>query len=330
MRYIMGVDAGGSKTYTVITDEQGNTLGEGLSAGGNHEVFGLEKALTHVKESIEQALAKAQLRYVDISFVQYGFAGADRESDFLILQPALFNLFPFGSWNLVCDALVGLRLGSPSHTGVVLICGSGTNAVGRSKEGKVVQTGGQGYLYGDAAGGKKMALETFRSAVRSWDYREIPSVLTDLVPKFFEFKNMEEMLNHFLDREVKEVPGQLTLILHEAADLGDELAIRILRNTGYELGISANSVIKRLGLSSEEDIPVVLIGSVLQQGKNPYLLGTMRETILQENKKAHLVTPSVEPVYGAILLGMDHLKIPVGPEIYRKFDLYGGVAGEKR
>ncbi|HWL26039.1 MAG TPA: ATPase, partial [Ureibacillus sp.] len=44
MRYLMGVDGGGSKTYTVITDEYGNKVGEGLSGRGNHQVEGIQFA----------------------------------------------------------------------------------------------------------------------------------------------------------------------------------------------------------------------------------------------------------------------------------------------
>ncbi|WP_253957805.1 BadF/BadG/BcrA/BcrD ATPase family protein [Metabacillus halosaccharovorans] len=71
MRYLMGVDGGGSKTYTVITDEYGNKVGEGLSGRGNHQVEGIQFAMKNIKESIDIALATAGLQYEDISFTQF-------------------------------------------------------------------------------------------------------------------------------------------------------------------------------------------------------------------------------------------------------------------
>lgn len=321
MRYLMGVDGGGSKTYTVLTDEYGNKVGEGLSGRGNHQVEGIEAALMNIKESIDKALASAGLEYKDISFTQFGLAGADREKDFAILRPAL-NTLPLESWDLVCDTFEGLRIGNENNIGVVLVCGSGTNAAGRNEEGKVVQTGGFGYFYGDAAGGKHLAKETFRSAIRSWEFREIPSLLTDKVPSFFGFQTMEQLFHDFLDRDIYDVPGELTLVLHEAADEGDLLAIQILSNTGKELGIAANSVIKRLGGFESDIIPIVLVGSVFQKARNQHLLQSLKTTIESENPNISFIISEIEPVYGSILLAMDHLGMKTCEEIYQKFRAY--------
>lgn len=318
MRYLMGVDGGGSKTYTVITDEYGNKVGEGLSGRGNHQDVGIETALLNIKNSIEKALTTAGLQYKDISFTQFGLAGADREKDFAILRPALGTL-PIKSWDVVCDTFEGLRIGSENNIGVVLVCGSGTNAAGRNKEGKVVQIGGMGYLYGDAAGGTLMARETFRLAVRSWEQREIPSKLTEKVSTFFGFHTIEQLVHDFLDRDINDVPGELTIVLHEAAAEGDHLAIQLLRKTGDELGIAANSVIKRLGNFGSGTIPVVLVGSVLQKGRDQHLIQSLKTKIQSENPTISIIIPDIEPVYGSILLAMDHTGIKTSDEIYQKF-----------
>lgn len=318
MRYLMGVDGGGSKTYTVITDEYGNKVGEGLAGRGNHQDVGVKIALMHIKESIEKAMATAGLQYEEISFTQFGLAGADREKDFAILRPALSTL-PLKSWDVVCDTFEGLRIGSEKNIGVVLVCGTGTNAAGRNKEGKVVQIGGMGYLFGDAAGGIYMARETFRSAVRSWEQREIRSILTDKVSRFFGFQSMEQLVDHFLDRDIYEVPSELTIVLHEAAAEGDHLAIKLLRKTGEELGIAANSVIKRLGNFESGTIPVVLVGSVLQKGRSRYLIQSLKTKMECEHPNISIFIPDIEPVYGSILLAMDHVGIMTTDEIYQKF-----------
>ncbi|TDF93033.1 N-acetylglucosamine kinase [Paenibacillus piri] len=324
MPYVLGIDGGGSKTYTVVTDEQGNRLGQGVSGRSNHQNFGVDKAMANIRESIDIALAEAQLAYEDIAFVQYGLAGADRPKDFELLLPALGQL-PFRSWDLVCDTMTGLRAGSPNNIGVVLVCGNGTNAAGRNCQGQSVQTGGLGPLYGDRTSGPDLARETFSSAVRSWELRERPSLLTDLVPRYFGFATMEELVNDFLDRDVQKVPGELAIVLHQAADAGDELAIELLRGSGKELGLAANSVIERLGgFDASATIPIVLVGSVVQEGRNPHLLQALREKIAEKHAHFELIVPKLSPVYGSVLLAMDHLKLPVTEEIMDKFISYGG------
>ncbi len=323
MTIIVGVDGGGSKTHAVVVDEQGRQLGVGLAGCGNHQGPGIEVALANVQKAVNTALTQAGLTADDVDFVQYGLAGADRQHDFDIIRPALKTL-PYQNWDVVCDTMEGLRCGSPNNVGVVLVCGSGTNAMGRSADGKMVQIGGFGTLFGDAAGGDYLARETFRAAVRSWEYREAPSVLTERVAHHLGFESMEEVYHHYLDHELDAVPLSLTLVLHDAAADGDALAIRILQSTGHELGLAANSVVRRLGTFGDESFPVVLVGSVLQRGRGPHLLDALRDTVLAENPRAYFVIPDMAPVYGAVLLGMDHLGIQASPEIINKFVSYGG------
>ena len=177
MPIVMGVDGGGSKTYTVITDEHGNQLGSGISGGGNYQTIGIDKAVVNITESIESALSNARLEYSDIDYVQYGLAGADREKDINIIKGGLKTI-SLPNWDLVCDTMEGLRIGSKDYTGVVLVCGTGTNSSGRNSLGEEIQIGGFGNTFGDWAGGGAMAQETFRAAVRSWELREIPTILT--------------------------------------------------------------------------------------------------------------------------------------------------------
>ncbi|NBD28159.1 ATPase [Paenibacillus sp. T1] len=323
MAYIMGVDGGNSKTFAVIADEEGRLLGRGLAGCGNHQVPGIDEAIANIRKSAMMALEQAGLNEADIDYVQYGLAGADREKDFRILRPGLAGL-PFPNWDVVCDTYEGLRAGTPDNVGVVLICGSGTNAAGRNREGLTVQTGGFGHLFGDRTGGGDMAKETFSHAVRSWDLREAPSILPDKVAKHLGFADMGQVFDHFLDQDIEQVPGSLTIVLHEAADEGDELAIRLLRRAGEELGRGANSVIRRLGGFPGDAIRIVTVGSVVQEGRNPHLLAAMREKIAEENERFEFIIPKMAPVYGAVLLAMDRLGIPATDTMLRRFEAYGG------
>jgi N-acetylglucosamine kinase-like BadF-type ATPase len=323
MTYILGIDGGGSKTFAVLTDESGRLLGRGVSGGGNHQGPGVERALANIRASADLALEQAGLMHQDIDFVQFGLAGADRDKDFSILRPTLATL-PFRQWDLVCDTMEGLRAGSPDNIGVVLVCGSGTNAAGRNREGMTVQTGGFGYLFGDRTGGEALSRETFSSAVRSWDLREIPSVLTDKVPKFLGLSSMEQVYDHFLDHDIDQVPYDLTIVLHEAADEGDELAIRLLRQAGRELGRAAGSVIRKLGGMQGETIPVVLVGSVVQEGRNPHLMNELEQTLSSITESFEIVIPRMSPVFGSVMLAMDHLQLPVTSTIMNQFIEYGG------
>jgi N-acetylglucosamine kinase-like BadF-type ATPase len=317
MRYFLGVDGGASKTMAVVIDEHGETHGWGKTGGSNHQTIGIERALANIRGAIDQALHKAGLSAEDIDYAVYGLAGADRSTDLAVLEPALATL-PIRSWQLVCDTMIGLRTGSPSYTGVVLICGSGTNAAGRNKSGKVIQTGGFGYLFGDWAGGYDLARHAFRMAIRSWEGREEPSMLVERVPAYLGFADVPTMVNHYLDHPLSRVPPDLAIIVHEAANAGDALAGRLLWKTGRELGLAAHSVALRLG-DLEPPWPLVLIGSVLQKGRHPIVLEGLRETLDSRGWSYQLVIPEVPPVCGALWLALDAQGIHLPMEIAAKW-----------
>lgn len=322
--YVMGVDGGGSKTHAVIVDANGVRRGSGVAGSANHQMTGAEAAAGHIRTAAEAALREAGLGYEDIAFAQYGLAGLDREQDYEIMHPVLDRL-PFSRWAMECDTLEGLRTGSPRNVGVVLICGSGTNAAGRDLSGRAVQVGGIGYLYGDSAGANYMATQMFRAAVRSWQGRERPSVLPDKLLRYFDYPDMDSLINDFLDRQIYQIrEGRMTVSLHEAADEGDALAISLLQKTGRELGISGKAVIRQLGSFGEGPVPVVLIGSVLQKGRSPYLLEALRKEIQSEQLEVEIIIPDMAPVYGAVLLALDQIHITLTPAITHTFSKYGG------
>lgn len=125
MNYYLGIDAGGSKTIAVITDESGTIISSGMSGCGNHQV-NVELARTSITESVDQALQGARLSRSDIAFASFGLAGADREADYVVLRP-MIKALGFANYEIVCDTVIGLRAGTRQPYGVVLICGTGTN-----------------------------------------------------------------------------------------------------------------------------------------------------------------------------------------------------------
>jgi N-acetylglucosamine kinase-like BadF-type ATPase len=316
--YVLGVDGGGSKTYAVVVDETGKRIGSGLSGCGNHQIVGMETALANIQNAAMAALNEARLQPSDVGFTLYGLAGADRPKDFDILRPALESL-PLSPWDVVCDTMEGLRTGSSDTVGVVLVCGSGTNAAGRNRRGDTVQVGGFGTLFGDAAGGDEMATQTFRAAVRSWEGREQSTRLQAHVAQYLGFADMESLVNHYLDHDIASVPHDLTKVLHEAAAAGDSVSIRILEDTGRELGLAANAVIQKLGGSLADPIRIVLVGSVIRKGQSSHLLTSLRMTVERVYARIELVIPNIEPVYGAVMLAMDQLNIPVTGSMMEQF-----------
>ncbi|MFC5453178.1 N-acetylglucosamine kinase [Paenibacillus aestuarii] len=301
MNYYLGVDAGGSKTYTLITDELGKIIGKGEAGNGNHQT-GVERARANITSSVEMALQQAGLTREEIAFAFFGLAGADRPIDYTVLRPMIAEL-GFVRHAIDCDTMIALRAGTTQPFGVVLICGTGTNSAGRNRQGEFYQCGGFTYQFGDFGGGGTLAVEAFRSVIRAWDGREQPTLLTELLLKELNYRSVQEMFDDFMDHN-KRVPLHTAKLLFQAAEQGDEVACRILRIQGEELGKAATAVIRRLHME-QETFDVVLAGSIVSRGDGPFVQHYIDQAVLEAAPLAKIVKLNVEPVVGAVWLAME-------------------------
>ncbi|MEW9697885.1 N-acetylglucosamine kinase [Paenibacillus sp. SI8] len=314
MKYYLGVDAGGSKTYTLVTDEHGAIIGKGQSGNGNHQL-GAERARANITSSVEMALGQAKLTREDIEFAFFGLAGADRPIDYSILRPLIGGL-GFPRYEIDCDTMIALRAGTAKPYGVVLICGSGTNSAGKNQRGDFFQCGGFNYQFGDFGGGGTLAIEAFRSVIRAWDGRERPTLLTGLLLESLGFNSVKDMFDDYMDQN-KPVPLHTAKLLFQAAHQGDEVALRILRVQGEELGKSATAVIKRLKME-QASFDVVLAGSIVTRGEGTYIHDYIGQAVRAIAPNATLVKLQAEPVVGAVWLAMEAAGGNLAPEAYEK------------
>lgn len=123
MKYFLGVDAGGSKTYCLITDEKGRISGRGASGNGNHQT-NPDEAERNIASACRQALKEANVPADEIAFAYFGLAGADREPDFRILRPMIARL-GFPRHAIACDTMIAMRAGTERPYGAVVISGTG-------------------------------------------------------------------------------------------------------------------------------------------------------------------------------------------------------------
>ncbi|MBC7248688.1 MAG: ATPase [Anaerolineae bacterium] len=321
MSLVLGVDAGASKTFALVADDEGHILGFGQGGPGNHQAVGLEPALTEIRRACEEALTQASVSPpVDFGF--FGLAGADLPVDFALLTPALEGMNLARRVRIKNDTMVALRAGLKRRWGVAVICGTGFNAGGIGPDGREVQLPGLGALSGDWGGGSDIAQEVIRLICRAWDGRGQPTMLTEMVLAALGLPSVEELISQLYQSQLDYYPGQfdqrrllaLVPLVFEAAYAGDQVAQELLMRVGTEVGITANAIIQRLGVEAA-DVEVVLGGSVFK-GKGPLLIDTVTQVVHRVAPQATIVLPEFEPVVGAVLLALENLGVEVNAGIY--------------
>ncbi|MEK5399085.1 N-acetylglucosamine kinase [Paenibacillus sp. FSL K6-2859] len=318
MKYFLGVDAGGSKTYAMIANEQGSVIGAGRGGNGNHQ-NNREQAENSLQQAVSEAILASGLTKDQLEYSWFGLAGADRESDFQILRPIISRL-GLPRTEISCDTWIALRSGTESHYGIVLICGSGVNCAGKNPRGVTYQCGGFGYRFGDYGGGYDLSIEVFRSVLRADDGREKETVLSERLIHLLGYSSVSELREDYLDHS-RDLPPQIAELLFQAADEGDQVATLLLTKQGDELGLAAVSTIRHLAME-EDSFDIVLAGSLLTKGDRS---GIIRRAIEQSVKHSApngtLKILTREPVVGAVVLAMESSGMRVNQEVLDRLSL---------
>src|SRR5690606_42028957 len=85
-------------------------------------------------------------------------------------------------------------------------------------------------------------------------------------------------------------------VVKAAKEDRDPMAMEILREAGYELGLAANAVIKKLKLGRKK-FPVGYVGSIFNAGE--FITVSLMEKIHQSAPKAYLTQPKLFPANAA-------------------------------
>jgi N-acetylglucosamine kinase-like BadF-type ATPase len=297
--YVLGIDAGGTKTVCLLADETGRILSESRAGGANLQASGeleVEKVLHRV---MEDAVGERDLRP---DAVCLGIAGVDRADDADAVR-GIMRRIGFKTRALVVnDALVALVAGAGDDPGVVIIAGTGSIAYGRDAAGRAARAGGWGYLLGDEGGGFWIGASALIAVVRQFDGRGPATLLTDLVLAQMSLSSPADLIP-----AVYEHPSQrraiaaIATLVEKASDAGDAVAAEILSRAGAELTAAAASVIARLGMRGDV-FRVVLSGGIFRALPSLAVDVTRRLSEVAPRAEAHVLT--VEPAVGAVRLAL--------------------------
>jgi N-acetylglucosamine kinase-like BadF-type ATPase len=297
--YVLGIDAGGTKTTCLLADNAGRIVGEGRGGGANLQAHGeleVEKVLHAV---IEEAVGE---RAILPKAVCLGVAGADRPEDHRIVSDIVRRLGYRANALVVNDAYVALVAGCGDDPGVVLISGTGSIAFGVNEAGFAARSGGWGYVLGDEGSGYWIGRHALTAVVREADGRGPQTQLTALVLEHFQIARVDGLVREVYDRSLRrQAIGALGPLVDRARAEGDVAASEILRLAGEELARAAASVIGRLGMRGAA-FRVILAGGMFRA--MPWLVDDVVRRLAEVAPRATVAALDVEPARGAVHLAL--------------------------
>ena len=308
MQYILGVDGGGTKTLAAVADQKGRVCGVCQTGASNFQVIGTVRAGIEVKDAVNGAMDAAGIGPDRIVHAAYGISGADRKKDFATVQAYVEPANPAPHYIITNDTTIALRAGTKDGVGVALIAGTGSNAIGFSAGYDLKKVGGLGRLTGDHGSAGDIAEKGVVAAMKCADGRGPKTVLYDLFCEKLGLENLEDIIESFFIDQFHPVRiGDYAPVVFEAANRNDAVALRILRQTGRQVGHDAVTCMRAL-FDKNDPVPVVLGGSVFQKGENPTLVDTLTTYIQQRFPNAFVVKLKAAPCLGALLWASDSLR----------------------
>ncbi|OAH14567.1 N-acetylglucosamine kinase [Streptomyces jeddahensis] len=184
--YVVGVDAGGTRTRAVLADARdGRPRTEGAAGPGNALTVPVPELTDHLAEAIGHAVPEP-LRGRVVA-VAGGFAGASRTAAdepgrlraHSALSAALQRLGIAAGAVEICSDIEAAFASAPGHPADGLALVAGTGAVAARITGRVctATAGGDGWLLGDDGSGFWIGRDAVRAALRSADGRGGPTAL---------------------------------------------------------------------------------------------------------------------------------------------------------
>ncbi len=304
--YVLGIDAGGTKTHGMIATENGQIIGEGFSGCGNYQNCGIEAAKVSLQEAIDRACVCAGISHNSISYAVFGMAGADLWEDFQVLIPAVKSIMQEIPFKIVHDSWIGFAAAVPEHVGIVSICGTGAGHGGCNHAGERLTLRNLDYLTGNLGGGSELVEKALHYAFRSNEGTYEKSLLEDRIPAVFGMRTLDEVCVFIKHHGMtKEQEYSIPILVFELAQRGDAVCKKLISDMGFEEGRYAAAVIRRLHMEHEK-FPVVLIGSLFATGES-LLIDAYMQQVYKEAELAYPVILKTAPVKGAITLALEGL-----------------------
>jgi N-acetylglucosamine kinase-like BadF-type ATPase len=297
--FVLGIDAGGTKTVCQLANERAEILAEARRGGANLQASGELEVEKVLHEVMEEAIGDRDLTPAAICL---GIAGVDRPEDARVVRSIMRRIGYKAKTLVVNDALVALEAGAPGQPGVVVIAGTGSISYGRNDRNQAARAGGWGFMLGDEGSGYWIGRAALRAVLRAADRRGPATKLTDLLLDFYGVARAADLIHQVYSGTLRpSAIAALAKCVQSAFTDGDEVAIGILRSAADQLESSALSVARRLELVGI-GFPFVLSGGMYRAV--PWLEQELGRRLTLASPHSRTVLLDIEPAYGAVRLAV--------------------------
>lgn len=250
MRYVLGLDGGGTKTECVLMEESRRVVASSRGGPSNPMRVGFGGALAAVCEAVRVAIANAKVSSNDIASLCAGLAGTAYPESGRKMRLLLEEEFP-GKLVRVCTDMDLTLQAVGDGAAIVLIAGTGSAAIGRDAHGNTARVGGHGYLLDDEGSAYHVGQRAVVESLRHFERTGTDTALGKKILSEIGAATWADLQSRVYVAPDEVFPRLFPTLL-EAVKTGDTAARSLLENCAAALTDLVGDLAERLQLQSQD------------------------------------------------------------------------------
>jgi len=301
MSLFLAIDGGGTKTECMLADER-RVLARASTGTVKLMRVSEEEATSRLQTMLVEVAALAGVSLSEVERTCFGLAGLSNPAVDAWARRAVAAVV--GGEIIVCgDEEIALDAAFAEGPGILVVAGTGSNAIGRTAGGELFGAGGWGPVLGDEGSGSWIGLEAIRVGLRAQDrlgFGGEPTCLLREIERHWQLKSLGELValaNHSARPDF----ASLAPVVARCAEEGDALACGVLERAGEELAELVSLVFHKMAAAVRGEaagIGVAFTGSVLNHIARVRAAMVARLAVSLPN--ARIRDASVDPLEGAL------------------------------
>ncbi|KAJ6637854.1 N-acetyl-D-glucosamine kinase [Pseudolycoriella hygida] len=328
--YYGGIEGGATHSNLIICDKNGVIVASVPGPSTNHWMVGIAECANRIAKMVEVGKCEGKIHQsVKLKTLGLSLSGCEQESSNNALERELLYNHPDVSESyVVCSDTLGSVFTASPKGGLVLIAGTGSNAMLSNPDGKTYNCGGWGNMLADEGSAWWISHKGVKTVFDHMDGLNISpypiDTVWELIKLHFSVDSRADLLDHCYAKFQKSVFAGLCVRLANAADEGDELSKYLFREAGRQLAKATLALTPKVcpTLVKSGDLNIVCVGSVW---KSWHLL---KEGFLSEiangsfNFGLVLLRLTQQMALGAVYIGVDAKKHNMPREYSKNYEVF--------
>lgn len=302
MKYVVGIDGGGTKTKLTVCNKEGQIVYTVVSGPSNILSSGYNIAKNSITEVIDKGMIQSGYGLDKCEALCIGVAGAARENIKRQLEEIIREIGYQNKVIITHDAETALVGGTDGGEGILVIAGTGAICYGKNKEGMIHRVSGWGHIIGDEGSAYSMGIKVMNAVMKAYDGRGEETVLTKILLERMQVTSPEEIIGQIYKPDItKQHIAEYAILVDTACKVNDEVAFEIIEQTVQDLFECTSAALKRLEFTNKP-VKIIINGSVLVN--NAYVNKGFKEKLAKVYPLAEISTMIHDAAYGAALIAL--------------------------